>query len=84
MGDQFLNHCMEDNLQGVNDCLNGFFETLCQGLTVACDRGNPAIVSRLVQVPGLNFNYQDEVEGWTAAHLASKGRHKLKNSLFLL
>ena len=61
---------MEDNLQGVNDCLNGFFETLCQGLTVACDRGNTAIVSRLVQLPGLDLNYQD-VFGYTPAITSS-------------
>ena len=37
----------------------------------ACDAGNPAIVFRLVQEPGLDINYQDE-GGWTAAHLASE------------
>ena len=36
----------------------------------ACHRGNPAIVSRLVQVPGLDINYQNK-DGETAAHLAS-------------
>ena len=29
-------------------------------LMFACDRGNLDIVSRLVQVPGLDINYQDE------------------------
>ena len=36
----------------------------------ACRAGNSAIVSRLVEVPGLDINYQDE-NGWTAALLAS-------------
>ena len=38
---------------------------------VACGKGNSATVSRLVQVPGLNINYQDG-NGDTAAHLASR------------
>ena len=43
-------------------------------LLFACEHGNPAIVSRLVQVPGLDINYQDE-GGDTAAHLASMNGH---------
>ena len=39
-------------------------------LMFASIAGNSAIVSRLVQVPGLDINYQDEY-GITAAHLAS-------------
>ena len=42
------------------------------GLMVACEFGNSAIVSRLVQVPGLDINYQNEL-GENAAHIASKG-----------
>ena len=36
--------------------------TECQrtALMVACDAGNSAIVSRLVEVPGLDINYQDD------------------------
>ena len=37
-------------------------------LMFACNAGNSAIVSRLVQVPGLDINYQDE-DGYTAAHV---------------
>jgi len=39
-------------------------------LMVACGAGNSAIVSRLVEVPGLDINYQDEW-GYTTAHMAS-------------
>ena len=41
----------------------------------ACNSGNSAIVSRLVEVPGLDINYQDEKYGDTAAHLASQSGH---------
>ena len=34
-----------------------------------CEDGNPDVMSRLVQVPGLDINYQDE-RGQTAALLA--------------
>ena len=67
---EFLEHCRDNNLEGVNDCLKDFYKTLCKGLMFAFGRGNSAIVSRLVQVPGLDINYQD-VNGWTAAHWAS-------------
>ena len=43
-------------------------------LMVACNRGNSAIVSRLVQVPGLDINYQTE-DGGTAAWLACRKCH---------
>ena len=43
-------------------------------LIFACRAGYSAIVSRLVQVEGLDINYQDE-EGWTAAHEASMRGH---------
>ena len=36
-------------------------------LMVACEYGTPAIVSRLVQVPELDINYQDKKFGYTAA-----------------
>ena len=38
---------------------------------VACGAGNSAIVSRLVQVPGLDINYQTEA-GVTAVHRACR------------
>ena len=38
----------------------------------ACERGNSAIVSRLVQVPGLDINYQYD---WTAALWACMNAH---------
>ena len=78
---EFIAHCENNNLAGVHDCLSRgvdvntkdmFEETT--GLMAACKRGNSAIVSSLVQVPGLDINLQDDVE-CTAAHWASlKGR----------
>ena len=41
-----------------------------EGLIGACKDGNSATVSRLVEVPGLDINYQDE-DGLTTAHWAS-------------
>ena len=43
-------------------------------LMFACRGGNSAIVSRLVQVEGLDINYQDYL-GATAAHLVSWRGH---------
>ena len=43
-------------------------------LMFACRAGNSAIVSRLVQVPGLDINYQDR-RGWTVAQRASGRCH---------
>ena len=43
-------------------------------LMVACIRGNSARVSRLIKVPRLDINYQDQF-GDTAAHLASYHGH---------
>ena len=50
----------------------GRFGEKCQwtALLFACEDWNSAIVSRLVQVPGLDINYQDEEEGWTAPLVA--------------
>ena len=120
---EFLKHCDDNNLEGVNGCLsrgvdvntvsedgywsgltiaarNNYLELLeillfhpkikinntiggdfsgqRTALMIACDFGKPAIVSRLVQVPGLDIMYQDRW-GYTAALLAitmsqSKGR----------
>ena len=44
------------------------------GLMVACEFGNSAIVSRLVQVPGLDINYQDEGGITAALQACMKGR----------
>ena len=46
----------------------------CEALIFACGTGNPAAVSRLVQVPGLDINYQTEI-GRTAAFFASVHRN---------
>lgn len=83
--EQFYSHCYSNNLEGVNDCLSRgvdvntkkqtFKRGQWTGLMVACKHGNPAIVSRLVQVPGLDINYQDEYQGDTAAYLASSKGH---------
>ena len=110
---QFLQHCEDNNLEGVTDCLSrgvdvntvseyGFWsgltiaahknypelleillshpdikinnKSLVPGsddfdpgshrtvLMIACDRGNPAIVSRLVQVRWLNINYERQFQ----------------------
>ena len=116
-GEQFLNHCLANNLDGVGICLSRGVDvnTVSEdgswsGLTIAadknyqelleillshpdikinnttdnrqlrlgkwtalmfaCKRGNSAIVSRLVQLPMLDINYQDE-QGFTAAHWVS-------------
>ena len=63
------------NLAKVNDYLSrGIDVNTVDGekataLMIACRQGYSAIVSRLVEVPGLDINY--EVDGCTAAHLAS-------------
>ena len=46
-----------------------FLQSQLTSLMFACDAGNPATVSRLVEVPGLDINHQDEC-GQTAAHFA--------------
>ena len=65
----FLEACRSNNLEEVNDCLSrgldvntkgDWYGSQWTGLMVACERGTPAIVSRLVQVPGLDINYQNE------------------------
>ena len=43
-------------------------------LIFACELGHSATVSRLVEVPGLDINYQDR-RGYTAAHWASLRSH---------
>ena len=84
MEEEFFQHCRLANLKGVNDCLSrgvdvntitrNWSGSQMSGLMVACERGNSAIMSRLVQVPGLDINYQDRC-GLTAAHLASMRGH---------
>ena len=80
----FFQACHGNNLDEVNDCLSrgcdvntkgDWYGSQWTGLMVACERGNPAIVSRLVQVPGLDINYQDEKYGDNAAHGASLHGH---------
>ena len=82
MESEFINHCYDNNLEGVNDCLSRGVDVntiedchyQMTGLMAACLANNPAIVSKLVQVPGLDINYQDE-SGQTAAHRASMFGH---------
>ena len=66
---RFLEICRNNQVQAVNDFLKDFYKDLWSGLRAACRHGNSAIVSRLIQEPGLDINYQNEI-GWTAAHLA--------------
>ena len=84
MESKFLGHCSDNNLEGVNECLSRGVDVNTTtriwsgrqwtGLMFACDRGNPPIVSRLVQVPGLDINHQNSY-GSTAAHEASMSGH---------
>ena len=78
---EFIEHCRFGNLEGVNDCLSRDVDVntkedfdgsglMWTGLMFACEAGYSAIVSRLVQVVGLDINYQTEY-GYTAAILAS-------------
>ena len=77
---QFIKDCKNNKLKGVNYCLSHGVDVNTKnvsgvtGLMFACSTGNPAIVSRLVQVPGLDINYQTE-EGVTAAWLACRKCH---------
>ena len=77
----YLKNCKYNNLQGVNRCLsrgvdvNTRYQYTGTGLMLACESGHPAIVSRLVQVPGLDINYQEAKEGWTAALQAIDNGH---------
>ena len=72
---EFLDYCKNNHMQEVNDFLKNFSKVLGSGLSAACNNGNSAIVSRLVEVPGLDINYQDEKYGDTAAHRASMNGH---------
>ena len=82
---EFFKHCRGNNLEGVNDCLSRgvdvnstkeyMYGSQLTGLMVSCHRGHSAIVSRLVQVPGLDINYQEDEDGQTAALLASENGH---------
>ena len=70
-------YCRINNLEGMNDCLSRGVDVNTKGELLGVQRtalmhasGHPAIVSRLVQVPGLDINYQDE-DCSTAAHLVS-------------
>ena len=57
---EFLDYCKNNHMQEVNDFLKNFSKVLGSGLSAACRRGNSAIVSRLIQEPGLDINYQDK------------------------
>lgn len=74
--DLFLQCCHDDNLEKLEECLargvldiNTLSKRKWTGLIIACSVGNPAIVSRLVEVAGLDIDYQDFF-GHTAAHRA--------------
>ena len=76
MESEFLENCRDDNLDGVNDCLSHGVDVNTvdsdgrdTGLMVACYWGHSAIVSRLVQVPGLDINWQNRM-GSSAVHKA--------------
>ena len=78
---EFLQNCQDNNLEGVNDCLSRGVDVNSKedwygcvlgpkmtALMIACEYGNPTIVSRLVQVPGLDINYQDRERDIQALH----------------
>ena len=75
----FLKNCQHNNLPGVNQCLSRGINVNTSneygtGLMLACEPGHTAIVTRLLQVPGMEINYQIK-NGTTAAHLVSaRGR----------
>ena len=58
----------------INNTTEYYIGGQCTALMIACHMGNSAIVSRLVQVPGLDINYQDETNR-TALNLACRGGH---------
>ena len=62
------------NINNTTDPRNSNWTRQWTALMFACCHGSSAIVSRLVQVPGLDINYQDE-NGDTAALLASQWGH---------
>ena len=66
---EFLEHCENDNQEGVKECLKYFCEILCKGLIVACKAGNSTIVSSVLEMPRPDINFQDE-DGDTAIYLA--------------
>ena len=79
METEYLENCRDNNLEGVTDCLSRGIDVNTKysekdggdtGLMVACYWGHPAIVTRLVQEPGLDINCQNKI-GRTAAHKAS-------------
>ena len=61
-------------INNTTDPANATWSRQWTALMFACWLGSPAIVSRLVQVPKLDVNFQDE-NGNTAAHLASLSGH---------
>ena len=74
--DEFVTHYLNNNLNGVIDCLSRGVnvEAVTEALMFSCQFGHSAMVSRLVQVPGLNINIQNE-DGLTSAHLATLHCH---------
>ena len=87
MHGNFIKHCEGNELEGVNYCLSRGFDVNSKyngmtGLMFACESGNSAIVSRLVQVPGLDINYHYESFGYTAACLACASGRSRKNPHF--
>ena len=84
---KFIKYCDRNKLAKVNECLSRGVDvnTVSQSRPLACNRGQTAlmvackngfstIVSRLIEVPGLDLNYETE-DGYTAAHLASGNGH---------
>ena len=72
---EFVKNCKNNNLEGVSDCLSLGVDVNTTsggwtGLMFACDYGNSAIVTRLVQFPAVDINFQNEF-GDTAMHMAS-------------
>ena len=82
----FIKYCGKNNLAKVNKCLSlgvdvntvnesEDYNAGQTALMIACKNGCSSIVSRLVQVPGLDINYSETDGGYTAAHLACYNGH---------
>ena len=78
----FIAHAYGNNLEGLNDCLTrgvdvNFKQEEQNGRTaliISCSLGHSALVSRLVQVPGLDIDCEDKLTATAAHHASCWGR----------
>ena len=82
MEKDFIAHAYGNNLEGLNDCLSrgvdvNFKQEEQNGRTaliISCSLGHSALVSRLVQVPGLDIDCEDKLTATAAHHASCWGR----------